>query len=89
MGIAAFLCGLFYGAFGLWVWQRQSLRRRLDRRFAEGMKRLLSDITGEDCEWPWGREELYDGAPLNYYGYVGGKFYPRPVDHVTGTTDEC
>ncbi len=57
VGIAAFLCGLFYGAFFLAVHQKARKERLLDR----GLSKLLQDVYPEPCEWPWGRDDLWQG----------------------------
>jgi hypothetical protein len=46
VGIAAFLCGLFYGAFLLAVQYKAEERKRFDR----GMARLMADL------WPSGAQ---------------------------------
>jgi hypothetical protein len=50
VGIAAFLCGLFYGAFLLAVQYKAEERKRFDR----GMARLMADLwpSNEPCNCP-------------------------------------
>jgi hypothetical protein len=60
---AAFLCGAFYGVLYDRYRQKRARLRALNYMLDNGMAKLLADLRAEpieECEWPWGQEELWD-----------------------------
>lgn len=60
--LAALVCGLFYGAFFLWIAQRADERKQMDRRYARGMERLRTSVREFD-EQEWGEYVRADTLP--------------------------
>lgn len=56
--IAAFLCGLFYGALFLSAGRKAYVRAEMQRRLEHGMHKLLSEVYSDETEWLWGKEDL-------------------------------
>jgi hypothetical protein len=88
MGIAAFLCGLFYGAFFLWVGHERACRAWTDRYIAGLLEQSWREP--ESCEWPWGREELWM-SPAKRSGVMRDLTWAdsttAPIDFGSGTMD--